>query len=125
MYAIRVPNRIITSRDRPKSAPSSSFLTMQRTLFSNVYHFLSAEKTQEIRIRLWNHFYPAGNKNKNPFFGKIQFFMEKAHSAEKGTFSSKNYLFSSRNQLYSGRVPFDQMKISGKNAKSRKSLNKV
>ena len=45
--------RYITSRDRTKSV--QIFLKTQRTLFSNFYHFLSAEKPQMLRIRLGNH----------------------------------------------------------------------
>ena len=94
-----------TSRDRPKSAPRSSFLNMQRTLFSNVYHFLSAEKyPQRIRIRLRNHVFPNWKQKIHFrfFFGSL--------IVPKKNFQPKNYLSQAEIRYERGRVLFDQKK---------------
>ena len=68
-------------------------------------------------------------KPKNTFFRKkFRFFSQKnliMHTAEKGTFSSKNYLLSTGICYESERATFDQMKNSKKTHRAKKMLQQI
>ena len=93
---------------------------MQKTLFQNFHQILSPEKYSRNTHKHENHFSPNG-KHKKSIFGNYFFnFFQKSLVAEK--FSDRKTFSQSEMSDEVEGVPFDQMKVSEKNALSRKKL---
>ena len=92
-WSLRLDFLKITSWDRSKSAPRSSFLNIQRTLvFLKLLSLSQCRKiSQRVRIIFENHIFPNW-KQKIHFWKKISFFSKKFHRAEKGTFLELHFL---------------------------------